>query len=499
MTTTLLVRRFVDDYLRNRANLVLLVLVPVVFVVVAAPALAEAGRVLGGAGGGTPLETITAGWTAGFLAATAMYFQVSTARMTDRRLVISGLPRRTLVTARMSAGTVLALVAGVAALVALAARNGIDQPWRVVAGTLMFAAIYLGFGAIVGATVRNPVNGTVLLMFIWIIDVFFGPGMSGADSPVIRALPTHFVSLWTVNLPPGHGGASELVWSLVWTGAALVGAFLVVLQTTSVGRRRRAAQVGSAAAQLRSGLRIAWRGWHRTPVLWALLAVVPAVFIWLADAITPHGSAPVGLRENGTALTAMLDPAHMHAGTMAPIAVGSLAAIAGVFIGLDARNADQRLALAGQRRWVVLATRLGTVFLAAGVATAASLAVTATVFEAHQWGVYIAANALVAMTYALIGVVIGPIIGRVSGAFVAFLIPFIDLGIGQSPMLQAQPEGWAEYLPGYGSVRVLLDGALTDTFDETRSLLLALAWVAALALAAIMLFRHERASTPASA
>src|SRR5450756_1732362 len=102
------------------------------------------------------------------------------------------------------------------------------------------------------------------------------------------------------------------------------------------------------------------------------------------------------------------------------------------------------------------------------------------VFDAQQWGVYIAANALVAMTYALIGVVIGPIIGRVSGAFVAFLIPFIDLGIGQSPMLQAQPEGWAEYLPGYGSVRVLLDGALTDTFDETRSLLLALAWVLSL-------------------
>ena len=65
-----------------------------------------------------------------------------------------------------------------------------------------------------------------------------------------------------------------------------------------------------------------WHGWRRTPALWVLLAVVPAVFIWLADAVTPRGSTPVSLVEDGVRFTDLVDPAHIHAGTMAPIAVG---------------------------------------------------------------------------------------------------------------------------------------------------------------------------------
>ncbi len=63
----------------------------------------------------------------------------------------------------------------------------------------------------------------------------------------------------------------------------------------------------------------------------------------------------------------------------------------------------------------------------------ASLAVTALVFDARQWGVFIAANLMFAATYALLGVCLGPIFGGVSGVFVAFLVRFLDLGIGQSP------------------------------------------------------------------
>ena len=82
--------------------------------------------------------------------------------------------------------------------------------------------------------------------------------------------------------------------------------------------------------------------------------------------------------------------------------------------------------------------------------------------------------------------------GRVAGAYMAFLIPFLDLGIGQSPMLQGEPAAWAHYLPGYGSTRVLLDGALTSGFDETGSLLIAASWIVGLTAAFIVLFRHSR-------
>ena len=487
-TTALLVRRFLADYSRNGPNLVLLAVIPVVFVVVAAPPMADAARLLGGTGGGPAVETVTAGWAAAFLTAVAMYFQISSARTTDRRLALAGLARVRLATARLTAGAVLALLATLVAVLALAARGQLDDPWRVAAGTAMFAVVYLGLGAVVGALVPNAVNGTVILMFIWILDVFFGPTLSGSESPVLRLLPTHFISLWTVALPSGHGGPGELALSLGWVVAAVALAMWVIAGTTTTGRTRRTGRTGPVG-QLLTGLRMGWHDWRRTPVLWLLLAIVPTVFILLSDAITPHGHTPVVLREAGVKITTMVDPAEMHAGTMAPVAVASLAALVGLFVVLDARAADRRLALAGQRPAVLLVTRLTMVLTAAAVATAVSLAVTAIVFDASNWGVYIGGIALLAVTYALIGVLLGPIFGRVSGTFMAFLIPFLDLGIGQSPMLRGEPATWAHWLPGYAGTRVMIDGALTSSFDEATSLALGVGWIAVLLLAATVLLR----------
>jgi hypothetical protein len=490
MTTSLLVRRFLSDYARNGPNLVLLAVIPVVFVVVAAPAMADAARLLGGTGGGPAVETVTAGWAAAFLTAIAMYFQTSTARTADRRLVLAGLDRLRLATARLAAGAALAALATTVAVLALPATGHLDDPWRVAAGTAMFALVYLGVGAVVGSLVPNAVNGTVIVMFIWILDVFFGPTLSGSESPVLRLLPTHFISLWTVALPSGHGGPTELAVSLAWVIAAVATAMWVFMATTATGHSPRLTKRPGPVGQLGTALRMGWHDWSRTPVLWFLLAIVPTVFILLSDAITPHGQTSVVLREAGAKTIAMVDPAEMHAGTMAPVAVASLAALVGVFVVLDARAADRRLALAGQRPAVLLVARLTMVLTAAAIATVVSLAVTALVFDARQWAVYIGGIALLAVTYALIGVLLGPVFGRVSGVFMVFLIPFLDLGIGQSPMLRGEPATWAHWLPGYGGTRVVIDGALTSGFDEVTGLAVGSAWIAVLLIAASLLLRN---------
>ena len=80
----LLTRRFITDYVRNPVNLIVLVLVPLVFVVVAARSLADTMELLGGSIG-PALQTVTAGWAAGFLSGLAMYFQIRSARAADRR------------------------------------------------------------------------------------------------------------------------------------------------------------------------------------------------------------------------------------------------------------------------------------------------------------------------------------------------------------------------------------------------------------------------------
>ncbi|WP_175346871.1 MULTISPECIES: ABC transporter permease [Cellulomonas] len=488
-----LVRGFLADYARNRTNLLVLVLVPVAFVVAAAPALADAARLLGGQGGAPAIEAVTAGWASAFISALAMYFQVSAGRDTDRRLVLAGLPGRRLAQARVLCGLIIASLASAAALLALVATSGLEDPGRVVAGTVMFSVIYLGIGAAVGSRVRNPVNGTVLILFIWILDVFFGPTLSGSTQPISRALPTHFVSLWMVGVPSGHEGRlGDLGWALAWTAASATVA-LVVIRPPGRAAARRTLAAGSRPDQLRAALGTGLREWRRNPVLWVLLAVVPAVFVLLADAITPSGSTPVVLNEGGTLVTRAMDPAHMHAGTMAPIAVASLATLAGLFLALDARSGDQRLTLAGMRSSTLASARLTVVSMAATLATVASLAVTALVFDAHQWVLYGMANLLVALTYAFLGVIIGPVLGRVSGVFVAFLLPFMDLGIAQSPMLRGAPPGWAEVLPGYGGIRVLTDAALTSTFDEAGYLVLGLGWLAVLAAGAWTALRRSSA------
>src|SRR6266542_1481739 len=500
MNTIVFVRRFLADYARNPVNLLMLVVVPAVFVVAAAGYLVDAAKLLSDAPAeASSVATATAGWAAAFLAGIAMYFQVSAARDADRGLVVAGLPARRLVAARLAAGLALALLVSVVALVALQLRTGIDQPARVIVGTVMFAVIYLGIGATVGALVRNPVNGSVLILFVWILDIFFGPSMGVGTKPWTRALPTHFVTLWMVERPSGHGGRlGDLGIAGAWTLGAFALAFTVVVAAARVSHRRRwwRARPGSIRDQLAAATRMGWRDWRRNPVLWLLLAAVPAVFILLAEATTPHRPIAINATEQGVYGPRLVDLFDVHAGLMAPIAIASLATLAGLFVVLDTGPGDRRAALAGLRPGVSFTARLAIVALATALATGVSVGLTAAMFTPRQWGWYLGANILLAATYALLGMLLAPVFGRVGGVFVAFLIPFLDIGMGQSPMLQGEPAGWAHYLPGYGGYRILIDDTVTGDFDQTRALLIGLAWLTALALAAAILFR--RTIRPAS-
>ncbi|MFI7544829.1 hypothetical protein [Actinoplanes sp. NPDC049599] len=491
MTTVVFVRRFLADYARNRVNLLLLAVVPVVFVVVVAGAMADAAKLLGGPGGAA-VHTAAAGWAAGFLAGIAMYFQTSATRDTDRRVVIAGLPAARLVAARLATGVILALFASAVALVALAARTGIGTPIRAITGTVMFAIIYLAIGAIVGTTVANPVNGTVIVLFVWILDVFFGPAMGARDWLATRGLPTHFVTLWMVELPSGHPGRlGDLGWALTWTAAAVAAAWvLAATRSRTAGTRLHRTRAGSAARQLGAALHAAWRDARRNPTLWALFVVVPVVFIITADAVTPDEPITLTLTEHGRHIAQTFAMPQVHGATMAPIAIGALAALVGLFTMLDSRDGDRRAALAGLRPAALLCARLGVLSGAALAATAVSLTATALVFDATRWPTYAAANVLIAFTYALIGALLAPMFGRVGGVFIAFLLPFLDIGIVQSPMLHPEPTSWSRLLPGYGGSRILLDGALTSGFDETRPLLLGSAWLVGLALIVAPAYRR---------
>jgi hypothetical protein len=100
----------------------------------------------------------------------------------------------------------------------------------------------------------------------------------------------------------------------------------------------------------------------------------------------------------------------------------------------------------------------------------------------------------VAVTYAMIGVLLGPVVGRLGGLYLMFLLPFLDVGLAQNVMFSAAPPAWAAWMPAHGAVRVLIDGAFTTTFDETGGLLLAGAWLVGLTTVAALVFDRLAAS-----
>ena len=177
---TLLVRRFLADYARTATNLLLLVLIPVVFVVVAADAMSDAAPASGVPAAGPASRRSPLGRRVprgrdvlpGLLG-----------RDTDRRLVLAGLarsqPRHRQAGHRRRPGR-----PGQRRRPDRAAPSHRHRPAGARGGRNADVRRDLpGLRAIVGATVPNPVNGTLLLLFIWIIDVFFGPTLSASQSP----------------------------------------------------------------------------------------------------------------------------------------------------------------------------------------------------------------------------------------------------------------------------------------------------------------------------
>ncbi|MFV2063580.1 MAG: ABC transporter permease, partial [Chloroflexota bacterium] len=130
MTALLLTRRYLAEYARRPLNLVLLVVVPVIFVVLTASAIADFAKVVGGVADTGGLASATAGWAASFLAGVAGFFLVHDSRGADRRLAGAGMGTPRITAARLASGLVLALLASAAAVLALLLQTGEADPVR---------------------------------------------------------------------------------------------------------------------------------------------------------------------------------------------------------------------------------------------------------------------------------------------------------------------------------------------------------------------------------
>ncbi len=226
----------------------------------------------------------------------------------------------------------------------------------------------------------------------------------------------------------------------------------------------------------------------RRPLLLILLVAVPAYVVTRSIAITQATPHLIGLPGGTTVMTTMKA---LHGAVMAGTAIAFIAGLCGVFVMQSALTGDRRLVIAGFRPGETVFARLAVLSLDAALVVGVSLAVTALYFTPASWLRFAAAAALIGVIYGLLGALFGAVLDKLSATYLTLFLVMSDLGIVQNPMFgSGTPGRWAVLLPGYGPVRLMVDGAYSPHFHASSGLLLSLAWTAALGVGVCVVLRH---------
>ena len=102
-------------------------------------------------------------------------------------------------------------------MLTLWSHQGMIHPAHTALAILTFASIYLAIGIAVGALVRDALAGSLIVVFIFILDVFSGPGMTqGARGLSTVLSPSRKAA--ELLLTAGAGQSSS---TSTWTAAAM--------------------------------------------------------------------------------------------------------------------------------------------------------------------------------------------------------------------------------------------------------------------------------------
>jgi len=225
---------FAREQARVPFQIILSALVPFVFVIMATDILQQFSRALGGGLASGAAGGLGAGWSAGFVSGVLGFFTAHAARGADRRLAMAGPGGIAVAISRLLAGIVLAVATAFAAFAALAIVADIAHPWHAFAAILGFGVIYLGIGVIAGTLIGDPLAGSLLVVLVFLLDAFAGPGMAADPSDVGVSRPAG-----EILIAAGSGRASA---ALTWLEALGYAVTALVLATGAFAwtARRRA-------------------------------------------------------------------------------------------------------------------------------------------------------------------------------------------------------------------------------------------------------------------
>ncbi|WP_435120059.1 hypothetical protein [Halolamina sp. C58] len=202
------------------------------------------------------------------------------------------------------------------------------------------------------------------------------------------------------------------------------------------------------------------REFRRTPVLLGLLVVLPMYFIGGFMYIMPTTTLPVSIA--GERVT--VEMASFFAALMTPITAGLLSGIVGLFLMHTSAEADDRLRLAGVRSSELVLSRVSLLGIGGLLVSGASLAVVLVGFTPASIPGFVAGTVMAALTYGILGVIVGVLLDRLSGVYVMLFTPTVDMLLFQNP-LATNPPSWVEFLPGYFVTKATMDAAFAPGVD----------------------------------
>lgn len=195
--------------------------------------------------------------------------------------------------------------------------------------------------------------------------------------------------------------------------------------------------------RLATGTRLRLVELGRQPVTLAMLLVLPPVVVEV------YG---VAMESFPVAPSMAADPATVGRMTGTLFAVAFLAGLVGLFQIISAQDGDERLAVAGFPRPAMLAARLATMAVVAGLAAAVAYAVFGSRVAVEAPALAFAVLVLSGLLYGLLGVVVGSLVPReLEGSLVLVFLADVDNALSSGLF----PVGWSVPLPAVGDVSVV--------------------------------------------
>lgn len=202
------------------------------------------------------------------------------------------------------------------------------------------------------------------------------------------------------------------------------------------------------------------REFARTPVLLGLLVVLPLYFIGGFMYIVPEATLTIPISGEATTVTL----SEFVAALMTPVTAGLLSGIVGLFMMQSSKAADHRLRLAGFRSRDLVVSRVALLATGGLIVSVFSLVIVLVGFTPASIPSFVAATILTALTYGVVGVILGVSLNRLAGVYVMLFAPYVDMLMFQNPMA-TDSAAWTKGLPGYFTTKATMDAAFTQGVD----------------------------------